>query len=88
VNYKLQYKKLIMYCTNKGNTQGRNSEFMTAGTYNSSTSNTRKCIKNKKSSRSTAGHIVIEECFFCTAGTYNVRSVSIQENEYFCFSCH
>jgi len=32
-----------------------------------------------KSSRSTGGHIVIEECFFCTAGTYNVRSVSIHE---------
>jgi len=28
-----------------------------------------------KSSRSTGGHIVIEECFFCTAGTYIVMSL-------------
>ena len=37
-----------MYCTNKENTQGRNSEFMTARTYNSSNNNIRNCIKNKK----------------------------------------
>jgi hypothetical protein len=36
---------------------------MTAGTYNISNSNTRKCIEIK-GSRSTAGYIVIEECLF------------------------